>query len=311
SESLSAGVLIRVHHRTRAVAFGSGLRGVDQVAVRVVVDDDGLPINLVRSLRRDETDSGGEVRRGTRQVGVRNEVVVGVREDVPGALDRLLHADVGPRNSLVRRETDVPGRLQNLRGGPADRREDELAVDRDRSEEAAAVLVLADDLHSRDRLLAIEPDLDVERTAGGLDRLDAQEMKGAHLNAGPRNAVAIEHRLIQALHDRVGLAERPGFRGGDRKTREDDLSAERLGLEAEETGRDGLILEVDEGLAVARRLPEIHPALDRAIGGERGQGDEEQCGDASDETSAHFRPPLERYCGLRKRIVRTTQASRF
>src|SRR6185295_17495669 len=200
-----------------------------------------------------------------------------------------------PENTLIGRKTDVPGHLQSLGGGPADRREDELAVDRDRREEAAAVLVLTDDLHPRDRLLAAQADLDVECAARGLDRLDAQEVEGAHLDAGPGDAVPVEHRFVEALNDRVGPTEHPGLCGRDRHTREVDPSGKRCGFEAEETGGDGHVFEVDKGLAVARRSPEINPALDRAIGRERGKRDEEQHGDATDETSAHFRPPWEGY----------------
>src|SRR6185312_7299145 len=116
--------------------------------------------------------------RSTGQVRVRDAIAVGIDEQEALHLVAALGRYALPALIGERREPQALPDLQRLGRRPADRRERDLHVDGDGSQEPAAGSVLSDDPHAGDGLLlAVETDLGGELTAGRLDGSDALEVE--------------------------------------------------------------------------------------------------------------------------------------
>src|SRR6185312_834369 len=225
---------------------------------------------------------------GSRQIRVRQPIAIRVDlDDARGALAEQLGL-IRPYSLGIGGKAELPRQLERFPAPPRDRREEQFHVDPDRGQEMSAVVVVPDDLHLSDRLLAIEVHANVEETAGGLDGSHALERQGTDLEAGHGHAVLVEDGVIESLDNRVGDAERSV--GRHRDTAKDDFPGKGRGLRAEEARGDRGLGKVAIGRAVALGLPEVDSNVDDALGGERRRNEEngESDGGNSEKTSFHL-----------------------
>src|SRR3954452_2404600 len=255
---------------------GSAIAGFD-AAVAVLLAGDrigvaGRRLALVAELRLksgSRLPARPEVRAAGNE-GVGLQVALGV--DHHGA-DRLGgRAGRGAPGQRGGGESELPDELEVARAlARLDGDEGDLRVARERRREMAAARLGLVDAHRRHPLVTGEGDVGVISAASGLDGGNADQRQRLELDTRLGDALLVEGGVVEALDDGVGAVERAGSVGLDRQAPEGHFAGEGCRAAAEEAGRDGVLGEAVERLAVGGGGESVDPVPDDVVGNQRRQ----------------------------------------